>query len=137
MKNLILISVFSISISTIGYCGVFDWFQSIESRLKDRSQELNKDLPMVLDDVTVWVGTSSYKNTLIYHYTIDPKIFSIYQITKTQWEKVHSNFLKNSFCTDPDSKWFKDNNVNTKYKYSYLDGKFLVEIDVNNSDCTN
>ena len=137
MKKIILISVFSMSISSIGYCGFFDWFESTENKLKTTSEKLNKELPMEIDDLSVLYSTSAYENTFTYNYKIHPNTFSIIQMSKIEWRKVQLQWATNIYCTDPNSKLFRDNNVTIKYSYRYSNGIFLDEIVVNKSDCVN
>ena len=137
IKNLILISVFFISISSNGYCGIFDWFESTESKLKTVSEKMNKELPMEVDDLTILYGTYTFEKTFTYNYKIHPNTLSIIKMTKNEWRKYQLEWLKNIYCTDPNSKIFRDNNVTLVYSYRYSNCIFFDEISTNNSDCRN
>ena len=110
---------------------------SMNKLLRDTSNEMNKTCPMVIDEYTTLMNTGVINESLMYNYKINKDFFNDYDISKSQWEKNQVNQLTNFYCTDPDFKLFKDNNVNVIWKYSDWDGFPIDKIEINSNDCYN
>jgi len=107
----------------------------LNKNLKLVCDMVNKDAPYILDQYTTLLSASSFQNNLIYLYQVDGSIFDDFDVTKEEWEVLQTIQLRNSYCTDPDFKIVRDNNVKVKWKYSDLLGRHISSITVDKYDC--
>ena len=107
----------------------------LNEALKIVCSEINKSTPFVVDEYTTLISAASFQNNLVYMYQLDASMFDDFEITKESWEVFQEIILKNSYCTDPDFKVIRDNNVKVKWKYSDILGRHISSITVNKYDC--
>ncbi|GAD90716.1 hypothetical protein VHA01S_054_00100 [Vibrio halioticoli NBRC 102217] len=105
----------------------------IESGLKQISEEVNKQLPMMIDAETRLDTTFAIKRKVVYKYTlvkyeakdIDSSIFQ-----NNMWPQ-----LINNYCTSKEMSFFVKNNIEATYSYYGKNGKQLSNIKIDNSQC--
>ncbi|MDA8728901.1 hypothetical protein N9M49_03290 [Flavicella sp.] len=108
---------------------------SVKKTLRDTSHDLNKTLPQTLDKYTVLNTSTVIDESFMYSYTMDKKFLDDYSISKSYWIENQVSNLTNFYCTDPDFKWFRDNNINVIWRYNDLNGNHFETIEINRSDC--
>lgn len=108
---------------------------SVKKTLRDTSNDLNKTLPQTLDKYTVLNTSTVIDESFMYSYTMDKKILDDYSISKSYWIENQVSNLTNFYCTNPDFKWFRDNNINVIWRYNDLNGNHFETIEINRSDC--
>ena len=107
----------------------------LKEALKYVCSEINKNAPFVVDEYTTLISATSYQNNLVYLYQLDASMFDDFDVAKETWEVFQEITLKNSYCTDPDYKIIRDNNVKVKWKYSDILGRHISSITVTKYDC--
>ena len=107
----------------------------LKEALKYVCSEINKNAPFVVDEYTTLISATSYQNNLVYLYQLDASMFDDFEVAKETWEVFQEITLKNSYCTDPDFKIIRDNNVKVKWKYSDILGRHISSITVTKYDC--
>ena len=99
------------------------------------ANELNKLCPMVIDEYTRLTSSVYIDGEFIYNYVIDTGFFYEFDISKSDWERIQLQSMKNTFCTDPDFQTFRDYEMNMVWKYYDLTGKYFSKIEIHTSDC--
>lgn len=101
------------------------------------SNEVNKTLPMEIDKYTTLASTYGGNGKIIYYYTVDLKVLTDYGITKQTLINEQKNILRNSFCTTPSFKIFRENNIEMIWIYSEADGTFFAQFKLRDANCSN
>lgn len=122
--NLMLISVFLIGCSNTS---------TFDKKMMAAASELNKSLPMMVDQETRLDNAIALpENVFQYNYTlvnltkdeIDLEVFTAYM--KPQ--------ITNNVKTNPDLKFFRDNQVTMGYFYKDKNGEFVAKFAVSKKD---
>ena len=108
---------------------------SVNKILRDTSNDLNKTCPQTLDKYTVLNTTTVIDESFMYNYTMDKQVLYDYGVSKSYWLENQVSNLTNFYCTAPEFKWFRDNNINVIWRYNDLDGNHFETIEINRSDC--
>ena len=99
---------------------------SVQDILISQRNEMLPQLPIELSDEMTWVSVSVEENTLVYYYEIStPEPLN----PETFYELQRPNLIE-SYCTNEDLRFYRENNV--ELKYNYID---LTNIAVTNADC--
>ena len=106
-----------------------------QSQLENISTNLNKSLPLKLDEYSTWVNTKVKDGSMIYNYTISTKFFKDYNTTLQEWGKYQVESMTSYYCTQPDHRFFKNNNITCVVIYSDLNGRIVKKFEVNSKDC--
>lgn len=85
---------------------------NVKCLLSAMSEEVNKQSPITVDNITVLTNTVSINNTLIYRYTVDGKLDNISEIKNSMKTKN-----KNILCDLDIMRDILKNNGNIKYEY--------------------
>ena len=109
--------------------------QDIDEALNEISKEMNKSLPMVIDEYTTLLTTYGGKGKVLYRYALNTEIFSDYNISKDRWIEAQNKSIKNTFCTSPDMSFYRRYNVTVSWNYVDLEGRFITKIELNQKDC--
>ena len=103
------------------------------SALKYTSNEMNKDLPRMIDSATELYSTAVINDTLIYFnrvINLRKSELNIPQVKDTLRKQV-----KNHFCSSPDTKYFRDNDLKMKHTYVDKDDIFITSFITSRSIC--
>ncbi len=121
MTSLVPISVYSAS-------------QSAISALQYASAEINKQVPKMIDSDTELFSTFAHGDTLTYfnrHTNFNKSELDISHFRKTMIKQ-----LSNNFCTNPDGKYFRDNDLKWKHIYNDKDDISITNITTSVSSCS-
>jgi len=111
---------------------------SFKKMLIKVSNEVNKNTPTTVDKYTTLQSSAVLgEKSFLYLYIVDKNVLEDFNLTKSEWRKSQVTFLTNFYCNDSSFGIFKDNNANVTWKYNYIDGSPLTEIEINNNDCYN
>jgi len=97
------------------------------------SNEVNKNLPMVVDRSTRCDSVSPGEQKLIVNFTITNE--DMYEIPPELMRNSGFEMTKNSLCTDPDFSKVLNMGLGIELKYRKNDGSFLFSFTVMPSDC--
>lgn len=105
--------------------------ETLESALISASNEMNKDLPVMLDKVTQMTSTSASGNELSFSH----KILTETKITQDDLDKSLKNGATDKACTTSETKELLD--VGAKFVYLYYDnnGKYIGKMSLSSVDC--
>ena len=112
-----------------------NYAQDIDEALNEISKEMNKSLPMVIDEYTTLLTTYGGKGKVLYRYALNTEIFSDYNISKDRLIEAQNKSIKNTFCTSPDMSFYRRYNVTVSWNYVDLEGRFITKIELNQKDC--
>lgn len=104
---------------------------SVENVLIETSEEINKSLPMMVDEVTQLTTTIASGNELSYSY----KFLGSQKITQSDLNSSLQEDIVNQACTTPETMALLDADATFKYRYYDKNGKYIGEIPVGKSDC--
>lgn len=111
-----------------------DETKDINDRLFRLASEINESLPFTVNSEINLVSTISGNKTFRYNYKLVNYSFSEVHpdtITGTKQQTI------NMFCSEQDTKEFRDNDVTVEYAYHGNDGKQITVIPIAPSDCRN
>lgn len=125
----ILIAIVVFGISYVATQQFFTSSPSLNQNLIEVANELNKNCPMMIDEQTKLVNAAALPdNVFIYNYmltNLERDGIDIEEATKTM-----EPILINNIKSNPDMKYFKDNNVTLSYSYKDKHGVFVMKINV-------
>lgn len=104
---------------------------STEELLIEVSNEMNKNLPSMIDEITQLTTVSSSGNDLIYSYKL------LTDSTVSQYDldtSLKSNII-NGVCTTPETKNLLDMNAGLVYNYYDKNGKYIGKVSVYLDNC--
>ena len=100
------------------------------------SDDLNKTFPQNVDKYTVIQSSMYHNGEFIYSYKGDfESLTNDFNISKYEWEQNQYNSLRNTVCTSPDFKSFRDYDIDIIWSYVNLDGKYFSEVKVETKKC--
>ena len=106
---------------------------SIDKMLFQTANELNKNLPMMIDQYTRLDATTPFPGKqFMYLYTIIGFLkddLSISDLNDT--ENEIKTRVKNAWKSDDDFQWYRENYIDVIYKYRDENGFFLFEFSFN------
>ncbi|MBF0197933.1 MAG: hypothetical protein HQL32_09490 [Planctomycetes bacterium] len=106
---------------------------NFEKELMKASAEINKNCPMVLDKHTqlnTTLGGPGKKLTYIYSLTnIDTSL-----LDKENFTQEMRPQLLNNVKTNPDMKFYQDNDIDLVYQYNEPSGNIFVQIKIDGSE---
>jgi hypothetical protein len=105
----------------------------IEDALKDVSDQINSDCPIVVDKSTTLVSTQSINNTFKYMYVLDTEVFQGRLMDLK--ENLRPGVI-NYYCTNPAMALFRELEVTVIYSYYDKSKNYLFEIKVRAVDCS-
>lgn len=114
-----------------GDAGTGAQVDSVENVLIETSEEINKSLPMMVDEVTQLTTTTASGNELFYSY----KFLGTQKITQSDLVSSLQEDIVNQACTTPETMALLDAEATFKYRYYDKNGKYIGEIPVGKSDC--
>lgn len=97
------------------------------------SSDLNKTLPIMIDEETQLDGTVFINNKFIYKNTLIN--YSKNEISEDYLKEGMSQLIINFVCTTPEMKGFTDNGVSVSYRYYGNKGTYITEIVVSPEQC--
>ena len=103
------------------------------SVLRNASNDINKDLPRMIDSGTELYSTAVNNDTLIYYnraINVRKSELNIQHLKDTLRKQ-----LKNHFCSSPDTKYFRDNDLKWKHMYVDKDDIFITSLITSRSIC--
>ncbi len=103
--------------------------QSFDDILKQASNEINKNCPMVVDSETTLNNTTILPGR-IFQYNYRMSNLSKDSIDVEYFKETMKPPIINSVKTNPDLKQFRDKGVTLTYSYVDMDGKFVAKITV-------
>jgi hypothetical protein len=142
LKQIVVIGIFT-GLGTVGGKFAFNYFTTgsigdqvkIEKVLMQVANEMNQNLPLVLDQHTRLDTTiASAGNKFVYQYTmlnIDPSALNKEQFIQTMRPR-----LINQYETKEDMKTFRDMDVELAYSYLSEEGNEIVRITISPDDFT-
>ena len=107
---------------------------STDKLLLDIASEMNKSLPMRIDEVTTWDSSMCLEsqNQYMYFYTIlSEDSYSDYNSSAL---KVFYNKVINKFCTGPDTSYLLEF-TDIGMIYYNINGEFLFKNEFSKEDC--
>jgi hypothetical protein len=104
---------------------------AVEVAQEAAAQELRKQLPMRIDDLTTLERVMSAGTALIYQYRVE---FTGNEVD-VAWHQEMKKTLAANVCEQADMKFALDNGA--KYEYSYFgsDGLMIADFVITGSDC--
>ena len=100
---------------------------NIDKVLVKLSSEMNENLPIMVDGITRLDNVTALPNKAIqYSYTLVNMEKS--EIDTLEMKKYLEQQIINISTTNPDLKYFRDNNIIMKYYYKDAYGKYLFTI---------
>jgi len=129
---ILLIIAFWFDLSKIGNEVVQPSESELNEILVQTSNENNKDLPMIIDEITQLTTTTVEGNDLVYIYKLIGEHEPISQQT------LESSFRKDftdELCLNQETRTLLDIGVGFVYRYFGNDNKLIGEILVKKSDC--
>jgi hypothetical protein len=101
---------------------------SVDSRLKKLVEEANTKCPRVLDQWTRLDSCAAFPNqTIRYYHTLSEVTITDTILFKSQLQPQIISSVK----TNPDMKFFRENNVAMQYEYRDQTGKYLFSVTIN------
>lgn len=98
---------------------------SIDSQLKKLSEEANTKCPRILDQWTRLDSCATFPNqTIRYYHTLSEVTITDTTLFKSQLQPQIISSVK----TNPDMKFFRENNVTMQYEYRNQTGKYLFSV---------
>lgn len=102
---------------------------SIDKVLVKTASDISKACPMMVDQFTrLDNATAQPNNSLQYNYTLIEN--TINEVNLDTAEKYIKPHLITNIKTDPDLKYFRDNDVTLIYKYRDKNGVFVVKYEI-------
>lgn len=129
-KTILYVAVLSLSLFGMVACGTSG--EAIDAELKKTCQELNKDMPMMIDEYTRLDSMSSTPGRIAnYHYSlvqhdvdfVTPEDISTFDAQMK--EELISNIKNN-----PDMDTFRKHDVILKYYYNDGNGKYFSMVEI-------
>jgi hypothetical protein len=105
----------------------------IDESLKEVSNQINSDCPIVLDKTTTLVSSQYYNSTFKYIYVFDWEAYGTENLTDLQ-EKLRPGVV-NYYCTNPNMSLFRELEVAVYYTYLDKNKNHLFEISVMPGEC--
>ena len=105
-----------------------------ENELQLTSEMLNKQLPKMIDKITQLYSTTALGDTLTYYNRIISHEKS--DLNVDDFKKIMKEQISNSFCTNPATKYFRDNDLKWKHVYSDKNDVFIMSITTSISGCS-
>ncbi|KAF3977664.1 MAG: hypothetical protein HFP77_05975 [Methylococcales symbiont of Iophon sp. n. MRB-2018] len=107
--------------------------KQINKMLVKISNDLNSTLPKMIDSEIQLTSTWTLNKTLIYrgefiNYAAD-------KITASTLREEMTPRLVNTFCTSPELKIYRDNDIKLSYIYFGKNSKHIVSIDISKKQC--
>tara|TARA_B100000965_G_C19420501_1_gene681902 strand:+ start:221 stop:610 length:390 start_codon:yes stop_codon:yes gene_type:complete len=104
--------------------------------IKDLTKDLNDllDLPTEVDEYTTLLNVNGDDGIVTYYYLLDNDLFDDFNISRSLWKENQTIVLKNIYCRDPSSSFFRENNITTVSIYLESDGSHKHEI-ISNYKC--
>jgi len=128
-KNFILVSSIVISILSYQIIKPMIYDNSaknimieLNKELENNLEEMNKNLPKMLDDATRMNSISTNDGEFIYHYTIIKKEITV------EYIKSIKNDVRQNTCKIKFLRYLIKNNIQITYNYEFLDKKDTVTI---------
>ncbi|MDR1881306.1 MAG: hypothetical protein LBR26_00795 [Prevotella sp.] len=101
--------------------------ESVDSRLKKLSEEVNTGCPIMLDQWTRLDSCAACPNlTMKYYLTLNEVTVTDTSLFKSRLKPQITSSLK----INPDMKFFKENNIAMQYRYGDPAGKYLFSVAV-------
>lgn len=101
--------------------------ESVDSQLKKLSEEANTKCPKVLDQWTRLDSCAAFPNqTIRYYHTLSEVTITDTTLFKSQLQPQIISSVK----TNPDMKFFRENNVTMQYEYRDQTGKYLFSVNI-------
>jgi len=122
-------------LTTKGISSVSNKTELTESLMQETANEINKDLPKMIDSETRLDSTVGIKNSLTYKYTLINYSLSDLEGGASLSDMLR-NDLVNSVCTTPEMDIFVKNKATLNYSYYDKNGVFIEQITINTGiDC--
>lgn len=113
----------------LAYYGVQQLFKpDMEKQLQEVAQEINRQSPVQVDQLTRLDSASSGKTNLTYYYTLLQTENS--EINLDTVNKYIRSGIIESLRINPDVKIFRDNNITLDYNYFDRNGEIVTVISV-------
>ena len=112
---------------------VYSASQSAISALQYASAEMNKQLPKMVDSETELFSTFAHGDTLTYLNRVIN--FKKSELDINHFQKTMIKQLTNNFCTNPDVKYYRDNDLKWKHIYNDKNDVFIINITTSVSNC--
>lgn len=113
---------------------VYSASQSAISALKYASAEINKQIPKLIDSETELFSTFAHGDTLTYFNRLINVKKS--ELDISHFRKTMIKQLSNNFCTNPDGKYFRDNDLKWKHIYNDKNDISITNITTSVSSCS-
>ena len=113
-------------------------YQFTDSEIREMmvkvAQEYSKDLPITLDEETIWEGVrAGYERNIIYRY----KLNSIKKDSDglDYFKSLVSRKHKNNYCTTPELSIFRKEGVDIDHYFYSYEGIYLFSVKTSKNDC--
>jgi len=123
---IIAIALFMLPVITVEARG-------LSSVLTEITNEVNKNLPVMLDSATRLDSTLAFDKKIYYKHTMVNS--SAEEIESSSFYLGMNEKLINSYCTTPAMKAFRQYNIPCIWRYYGKHGKYITEIEVSPSQC--
>lgn len=113
--------------------GVFTDTKDYSKILMNAANELNKNLPMMVDSETQLVSTIGYGDSFKYLYKLSNSDVS--EINIVEFKKHMEPNLHNSVCSSDAMSEFRKMRIKVTYSYMDANSKQIVDIPIDTKDC--
>src|SRR5690606_32603935 len=106
--------------------------------LQSTATQMNRVLPVMIDQDTEWSSTSALPGTFVYHYRLVNLTVPAGRVAAVgeQLQGVRQQIVRGA-CADPQVKQtFLNRGVVLRYSYTDREHVFIAAIEVRPSDCT-
>lgn len=107
--------------------------QEISTLLTQAAANVNKQVPMVLDEDTRLDSANTVANMFIYNNTMVN--YTVNELDVTTFTKNLQQIVIEPLCDNPSLTIFKQMKVIMVYRYLGKDGEFITEISRNMGEC--
>lgn len=106
--------------------------------MRDLVNSASKDLPVILDSTTKWVlftkGTKP--RSVVYQFLLTKRDIEDYSKTDIENHKnAQFDKIENDYCTNPQYRFIRENDLSSEYRYSDKNYKYLFSIFNDDLNC--
>lgn len=132
----LITAIVIVSAIYVAYKHPFNLFKisdkDLENAIVEQSNEMNKTLPMKVDNVTELVNTTALGKEFTYYY----KVSDNNNLSQSNLDNSLKSKIVNQACMPfSDTKKLLDKGVILTYIYNYSSGKYVGKISIQKSDC--
>lgn len=134
--TIIISTIASILLLSTGIAAPESMDVIIHDSLVEVTTEMNKTLPMMVDEETRLDRVGVYGKTFYGRYTLIN--YTLEELNRSQIQSIHDGLKTlhvNSYCTNPGLKMLRDNNSGREFDIYDKNAKWVTTITVTPGDC--